>query len=437
MTLQTRQDRRYIRPGYRSNRYLLVEITAPASRRESTREPLDAAFVLDRSGSMAGSKIALARQAIDAAIASLTHGDRFAIVAYDNQVDVVWPSSPVSASSRSGASRALATVDARGSTNLFEGWMTGCAQVAANQGGPAGMHRVLLMSDGLANQGVTDREELVRHAGELWRRGVATWTFGFGADFDEDLMDRLAVAGGGQSYYVESPLQIRDFITSAVGEALDVVSRDVELRIEAPEGVLVEPLSLFRSHRNVDGSTVVEVGDLVSEQTLRLVVKVNFPYGSEGRDVTLRLSVADREGAIVAEPQLVAFRYADSRTNNEQPRDREVDREVASLYAARARQEAAAANRHRDYEAANRALAGVARRIRGYAGDDRQLRDLVAALEQEQFRVSRPMAAPDLKAMHYQSSYAMRDRDVEGKARKGMRMAPPQGPQGNRPPDPR
>lgn len=425
MTLQTRPDRRWIRTGYRSNRYLLVEITAPAGRREVTREPLDAAFVLDRSGSMAGSKIALARQAIDAAIASLTHGDRFAIVAYDDRVDVVWPSSPAASSSRSGAARALSMVEARGSTNLFEGWMTGCAQVAANQDGHPGMHRVLLMSDGLANQGVTDREELVRHAGELWRRGVATWTFGFGADFDEELMERLAIAGGGQSYYVESPLQIRDFITSAVGEALDVVARDVELRIEAPDGVIVEPLSLFRSHRSSGGSTVVEVGDLVSEQTLRLVLKVNFPYGTEGRDVVLRLTVSDREGSIAALPQLVEFRYADGHTNDRQPRDREVDREVAALYAARARKDAAAANRQHDYDAANRALAGVARRIRGYAGDDRVLHDLVAALEQEQVQVSMPMAAPALKQMHYQSSYAMRGRDLEGKARKGADPQPP------------
>lgn len=426
MTLQTRPDRRFIRTGYRSNRYVLVEVTAPASRREVTREPLDAAFVLDRSGSMSGSKIDLARQAIDAAIGSLTHGDRFAIVAYDDRVDVVWPSTPVTGTARSSASRALATVDARGSTNLFEGWMTGCAQVAANQGGAPGMHRVLLMSDGLANQGVTDREELVRHAGELWRRGVATWTFGFGADFDEDLMERLAVAGGGQSYYVERPQQIRDFITSAVGEALDVVARDVELLIEAPEGVLVEPLSLFRSHREGYGATVVELGDLVSEQTLRLVLRVNLPFGEDGRDITLRLSVRDRDGAITAAPQTVSYRYADTRTNDHQARDREVDREVAALFAARARKEAAAANRHHDYEAANRALAGVARRIRGYAADDPVLRDLVHELEREQIQVSAPMAAPALKEMHYQSSYAMRGRDFDGKARKGIRPEPPQ-----------
>ena len=57
MNLTTRADRRYIRSGYRSNRYVLVDITAPTSRRTLTRDPLNTAFVLDRSGSMSGPKI--------------------------------------------------------------------------------------------------------------------------------------------------------------------------------------------------------------------------------------------------------------------------------------------------------------------------------------------------------------------------------------------
>ncbi len=425
MTLDTRGDRRYIRSGYRSNRYLLVDVTAPAAHRERTREALDVAFVLDRSGSMAGQKISLARAAIDAAIGSLARGDRFALVAYDDQVDVVWPSSPVSGASRAGASRALAGVAARGSTNLFEGWMRGCGEVAANQGDPTGMRRVLLMSDGLANVGVTDREELLGHAGELRRRGVTTWTFGFGADFDEGLMEGLAAAGGGQSYFVEHPQQIRDFITTAVGEALDVVARDVELRIEAPDGVLVEPLSLFRSHRSAPGVTVVELGDLVSEQQLRLVLRVNFPLGRDGEAVMLRLSLADRDGALVASPRETSFEYAGGRVNDEQSRDRAVDREVAAVYSARARKEAAQLNRSHRYAEAERALQGVARRIRGYAGSDPVLDGLAQELEREQVTVAAAMAAPDAKELFFRGSYAQRDRDALGRARTGSTKGRP------------
>lgn len=424
MTLHLRTDRRHIRTGHRSNRYLLVDVAAPGSTRTPTREPLNAAFVLDRSGSMAGAKISLARQAIETSIASLAEHDRFAVVAYDDRVDVVAGSAPATAAARHAAARDLAQIDARGSTNLFEGWMRGCAEVARqlDQGSGGGMHRVLLMSDGLANIGVTDHEALVDHAGELWRRGVATWTFGFGQDFDTDLMERLAVAGGGQSFYVESPQQIRDYVTNAVGEALDVVARDVELHLEGPAGVLIEPLSLFRSHQR-GGTTVVELGDLVSDQRLQLVLKVNFPLGHEGEQVTVRATLTERDRGLAVAPVTVAWEYADSRTNDLQPRDTAVDREVALLYAAAARKEAAMLNRKGDYGAANRALKGVARRIGQYAGNDPELRRLVDVLEREQVQLSAPMQEYARKQLHFQSSYAQRGRDVQGRARKG-----PEGP---------
>jgi Ca-activated chloride channel family protein len=414
MTLRARQDRQLIRTGYRSNRYVLVDVEAPAAERSTERPPLNTAFVLDRSGSMTGAKLDLARQAIDASIGSLSAMDRFAVVAYDDRVDVLTESTPATAGARERARSALAEIDARASTNLFEGWMRGCEQVAGHQQGGT-MNRVLLMSDGLANVGVTDREELVGHAGELSRRGVATWTFGFGKDFDEDLMDRLAHAGGGQSFYVESPRQIRDFVTHAVGEALDVVAREVTLRVEAPHGVHVEPLSLLRSHRQGQ-ATIVELGDLVSEQRLRVAVRLNFPFGSAAERIGVRLSVADRDRVLTGPDASLEWAYADHRSNDAQQRDGEVDREVARLFAARARKAAAEHNKRGEYGLAHDALIGVARRIRGYAGDDPELLALVRSLEQDQVRVSAPMAAHSVKEMHYQSSYAQRGRDTLGRA---------------------
>jgi len=416
MNLDARADRRLVRSRARSDRYILVDITAPEGLREPVREPLNVAFVLDRSGSMAGAKISLARSAIDAAIGALEGRDRFAVVAYDDRIDVAAPSAPATGANRAAARRSLDAIDARGSTNLFEGWMRGCAEVAERQA-DAGMHRVLLMSDGLANIGVTDPEELARHAAELRVRGVATWTFGFGHDFDEALLERLAVAGGGQSFYVETPQQIRDYVTNAVGEALDVVARDAQLLVEVPEGVLVEPLGLFRSHRR-GGVTVVELGDLVSSQQLRLVLKVNLPQGRDEDTVVVRLSLSDRDGALSASPREVEWAYADHRANDLQPRDREVDREVAGLHAARVRKEAALRNREGDYAGASRALAGAARRIRGYAGSDPQLLHLADELEQAELVVSAPMAAPAIKRMHAASSYVQRGRDPLGRARK-------------------
>ena len=126
MKFSARADRRYIRHTYRSNRFVLVEITAPPARRDSPRPPVNLSFVLDRSGSMTGDKLRLAKLAVAGSIERLRSDDRFAIVVYDNEVDVVFPSAVATADSRQAALERLAQVEARGSTDLGSGWLRGC-----------------------------------------------------------------------------------------------------------------------------------------------------------------------------------------------------------------------------------------------------------------------------------------------------------------------
>jgi Mg-chelatase subunit ChlD len=116
MSFTCRPDRRLIRTAFRSNRFVLVEIVAPAAARRSTRDPINVGFVVDRSGSMGGEKIRFARQAVEQGIASLHDEDRFSIVAYDDATEIVVPSTQADAGARRDAVRRLASVDARGAS---------------------------------------------------------------------------------------------------------------------------------------------------------------------------------------------------------------------------------------------------------------------------------------------------------------------------------
>ena len=98
--ITVRTDRTVLPSASDSERFLLVEVTAPtvAPDLSRVRPPVNLGFVLDRSGSMAGhGKLDLAKAAVEAALARLQQDDRFAVVVYDDRVDVVLEGSPASA----------------------------------------------------------------------------------------------------------------------------------------------------------------------------------------------------------------------------------------------------------------------------------------------------------------------------------------------------
>ena len=243
---------------------------------------------------MSGEKIRVAKVAVEEAIARLRPDDRFSVVVYDDVVDVVIESTPASAEARRGAIERLRAVDARGSTNLGEGWLRGCEQVAGHLV-DRGVNRCLLLTDGLANVGMTDPDQLASHAAELRARGVSTSTFGVGNDFDERLLQALADAGGGHFYYIADAPQIRDAITSEVGETLEVVARDVDLEITARDDIRIEPISPYPV-RAGGNRTLVALGDLGSEQVVEVVLRLSFPYGEIGRETGAIVALTDRDG---------------------------------------------------------------------------------------------------------------------------------------------
>jgi Ca-activated chloride channel family protein len=211
--LTVKQDRRLIRARWHSARFVVAHVTAPEVESGTERQPVNLAFVIDRSGSMAGRPIGLAMQAVEEAIRRLKASDRFSVVVYDDEVDTIVPGVFATKEAKAQAIGRLASVGARGATDLSGGWLRGC-QLVATELMELGVNRTLLLTDGLANRGMTTLEELEHHAAELRKRGVSTSTFGVGDRFNEELLQAMAQAGGGQFYDIATPEQIRDHIES-------------------------------------------------------------------------------------------------------------------------------------------------------------------------------------------------------------------------------
>jgi Ca-activated chloride channel family protein len=401
-------------------RYVLARIVAPEGKPRQ-RPPVNLALVLDRSGSMSGEKIRVAKEAAVAAIQRLESRDRVAVVFYDDRIDVVVPSAPATPETVRTAIRAIQEVDARGSTDLCGGWMRGCEQVAAAEA-PGAVSRVILLTDGLANVGIVDPAEIGRHAGELRQRGVVTTTMGVGEDFDEHLLGGMADEGGGHFYYVERADQITRAIETEVGEALEVTLPGACLRVGPASLAAVAPIAPYRTRRE-GADWVIDLGDLVSLQDLAVPLRVSFASGALSDPAKPAVGLTFALGASSGAPTeaVVQWRIAPSAEVGAQPRNRAVDRAVAEAYAALARREAGRLNREGQFEAARKRLTGTGARINSYAGDDSFLNDLARKLEQDAEAHAREMAVGERKARYAASSYAMFSRAPMGASRRAPR----------------
>ena len=176
-------------------RLLMARATASERNANEAEPPLRLAVVIDRSGSMSGTKLEVARESASRLVDHLRSEDRIAAVTYDDEIDVLFPLSPPSRGLRSLIDR----IRPGGSTNLYGGWLTGAKLLA-------GGGRVILLSDGLANAGrYQDALQLSQHAKRSYERyGVSTSTIGIGDDYDEALMAGMAREGAGAHYYAHN-----------------------------------------------------------------------------------------------------------------------------------------------------------------------------------------------------------------------------------------
>jgi len=418
MNLTVQTDRTLVREAGKSTRYALLTFTAPDTSRAVARPPLNVSFVIDRSGSMGGSKIQLAREAVIQALRMLRATDRFSVIAYDNEIDVVVPSTHATVEAvRNGTAR-VKELEARGNTDLSGGWLKGCEQIAQHLD-PEMTARCLLLSDGLANAGIQDHDELAQHSKALAERGIRTSCLGIGDDYDERLLAAIATASGGHAYDVEEAVQIPDILTSELGEALEIVAKDVLITVRPGTGMGVTTLNRYPLESKPDGSVVLSIGDLAARQDVALVFRMKFPSGTAKTAIAASFKVSDARSVLTAPETDILWTFADNSANDAQPRNRQVDHAVAVLYAAAARAEALEMNRAGRYQDSGLRLRRTSDKIASYASGDAVLSALVDELrDKDTAELSAPMSSGQMKRSLSASMHLRLMREASGKARR-------------------
>lgn len=340
LDLHLATEKALIRSAVPSERVLEISVKAPPAHKTGARPPLNLALVLDRSGSMSGEKLEYAKKAAVHALGMLSETDSVAVVIYDDQVDVLCPIAKLSTEFRAEIKQRVTALRTGGSTNLGGGWLAGCEQVASAALNGS-INRALLLSDGLANVGITDQEELARHARALHQRGVSTSTFGIGLDFNEHLLEAMSNAGGGDFYYIASPEQIPQYFLREFEQLTSVTAREAAVKISLPQGVNATVLGGWITEEEQD-ALHIKLGDLYAGQELQVYVRLLTPPGAAGEALKfdVLLSAAGEDGQVLNTSGELRYEYAADNAVAAAPIEKEVMKRYAAVRLANTASEA-------------------------------------------------------------------------------------------------
>jgi Ca-activated chloride channel homolog len=336
----------------------LLRIEAEAPTR-ADRLPLNLSLVLDRSGSMHGEKLDAARRAAALLVRRLAPTDVVSVVAYDDQVHTV--ARPAAGAEQANLPKEIEAIEPGGSTNLSGGWLRG-RELTAEGRLDQGVNRVILLTDGLANVGIQDPQQLMGLTAAGRKAGITTTTIGFGEDYDERLLRGMADAGGGNMYYIENADQAAAIFGDELQGLLDLGAQNVAVVVQP--GPATELVAVHHDYPSAStaGGLRLELGDIYAREPKPLLVEllVRDDVAPELLALTFTISgdVLLADGGVERSVMTLPVSVAASEGARVEP---EVRREMLLLAAAKARREALERRAEGDFDGA----AGALRSARG------------------------------------------------------------------------
>ena len=278
----------------------------PPTSSQSCRAPVDLVTVLDVSGSMAGTKLALLKRAMGFVIQSLGPSDRLSVISFSSTARRLFPLRRMTDTGRQQALQAVNSLVSNGGTNIAEGLRKG-AKVMLDRKWKNPVSSIILLSDGQDTYTVcspggggahsrTDYSLLLpfsihRNGGTGTGFQIPVHAFGFGTDHDATSMHAISETSGGTFSFIEAEGVIQDAFAQCIGGLLSVVVQELRIGVECVHPILqLSSIKAGSYHTTVtpDARTgYIDVGDLYAEEERDFLVNIDIPNNESGNEMSL------------------------------------------------------------------------------------------------------------------------------------------------------
>lgn len=282
----------YLHAGGMREVFLKVELEAVRIG-ESQRAAVNLALVLDRSGSMAGEKIAHARRAARHLVDQLDERDRLTLITFGSEVNTLVESVQATPAAKQRLHQAIDGISELGGTNISGGLEAALAELVSHKSAYS-VSRVVLLSDGQANMGIVSPEGLSALARNIASHGIGLSTIGVGLDFNELVMEALADYGGGAYHFLSDSEQLTSIFARELQQATATVASGVQLTIRPSNGAA--PQEAYGYLAESDGDALrVRLPDFASGERRKVMIRLLVPANQIGalHVADLRLDYAD------------------------------------------------------------------------------------------------------------------------------------------------
>lgn len=300
VALDTRWGNSEIAPLQREAVLQIGFTTSEVDERTDLR-PLNLVFVIDKSGSMADAdKMSRVQEGLRTMVGKLRSNDIVSIVAFDTHAYVAFPARSIGNGDE--LRYAIDCLAPGGATNIHAGLMLGYAEARKHlQSGAT--NRVILLTDGIANQGVTAPSRIANDSAKHNAHGIDLSTIGVGLDLNNDLLRTLARSGRGLYHFISDYKDINKVFVNEVQSLISSVAKNVQLRIEYGPGLRVEKIYGY-TPRFGHGHATIELDNMNNGLTQVVMAKFRADSARTTLPVKVRLSYFDvRRKTMVEEVQ--------------------------------------------------------------------------------------------------------------------------------------